>query len=96
MLTLDKSIEESKNEIEDFKVVGKGEMSKLLWAISSEKEGWGKSARATEIKGVGCLVQVTTRQYDNIAEALIFVPAVKIVEDGPKGHKLVSMTSHSE
>ena len=31
-----------------------------------------------EIPGVGCLVQVTTQMEDEIAEAVIFVPGVKI------------------
>lgn len=31
-----------------------------------------------EIEGVGCVVQVTTQQGDNIAEALTYVPGVKI------------------
>ena len=33
-----------------------------------------------EIEGVGCVVQVTTQQGDNVAEALTFVPNVRIEE----------------
>jgi len=39
-----------------------------------------KSTKAMEIYGVGCVVQVTTQQGDNIAEALTFVPNSKIKE----------------
>jgi hypothetical protein len=33
-----------------------------------------------EIVGVGCVVQVTTQQGDNVSEAVTFVPGVKIEE----------------
>lgn len=39
-----------------------------------------KSTKAMEIEGVGCVVQVTTQQGDNVAEALTFVPNVRIEE----------------
>jgi len=39
-----------------------------------------KSTKAMEIPGVGCLVQVTTQQGDNVAEAITMVHGVKIVE----------------
>jgi len=40
-----------------------------------------KSTKAMEIAGVGCVVQVTTQQGDNVAEALTFIPAAKIKEN---------------
>jgi hypothetical protein len=39
-----------------------------------------KSTKAMEIKGVGCVVQVTTQQGDNVSEAITFVPLCKIKE----------------
>ncbi|RLC68214.1 MAG: hypothetical protein DRH97_03815 [Chloroflexi bacterium] len=51
---------------------------KLLSKASSQSEGWMKSTKAMEIPGVGCVVQVTTQQGDNVAEALTFIPGVKI------------------
>ena len=51
-----------------------------------------KSTKGMEIEGVGCVVQVTTQQGDNVAEALTFVPGVKIeLIDGDKtnGRRLV-------
>ena len=48
-----------------------------------------KSAKAMEIRGVGCVVQVTTQQGDHVAEALTFVPGVEIVPDVNGGRKLM-------
>lgn len=42
-----------------------------------------------EIEGVGCVIQVTTQQGDNVAEALTFVPKTKIVEDENGNKKIV-------
>ena len=53
-----------------------------------------KSTKAMEIDGVGCVVQVTTQQGDNVAEAITFVPGVRIeCIDGDKanGRKLVAI-----
>jgi len=72
----------------DLTVFGNGDMFQLLCKASSKKEGWMKSTKAMEIPNVGCVVQVTTQQGDYIAEALTFVPLVKIVEDVNEGRKL--------
>ena len=40
-----------------------------------------KSTKVYEIKDVGCLVQVTTKHGDHCAEALQFVPGVKLAND---------------
>ena len=82
--------------VKDLKVVGNGDSFKLLCEASSEEEGWMKSTKAMEIKGIGCIVQVTTQQRNIdgnyvVAEALTFVPNVVIVEDENDGRKLVSM-----
>ena len=71
--------------VKDLKVFGNGDMFQLLCKANSEEEGWMKSTKAMEIRGCGCIVQVTTQQGDNIAEALCFVPGVTIVEDMDKG-----------
>ena len=67
--------------VEDLKVFGNGDMFQLLCKASSQMEGWMKSTKAMEIPGFGCVVQVTTQQGNNVAEALCFVPGVRIVED---------------
>ena len=77
----------------DLTVFGNGDMFQLLCKASSKKEGWMKSTKAMEVVG-GCVVQVTTQQKApdgsyGIAEALAYVPGVKITEDKNSGRKLV-------
>lgn len=70
----------SKN-VKDIVFWGNGDTFKLISKASSVAEGWMKSTKAMEIEGVGCVVQVTTQQGNNIAEAVTFVPGVKIQEE---------------
>ena len=76
---------QAKNNVKDIVFWGNGDAWKLLGKASSVNEGWMKSSKAYEIEKVGCIVQVTTQQGSNVAEALTFVPDVKIHEvfDGP-------------
>jgi hypothetical protein len=83
----------ARQNVPDIKVVGNGDMFRLLCKASSQKEGWMKSTKAMELHN-GCLVQVTTQQKNpdgsySIAEALQFVPDVQIVDDVNTGRKLV-------
>lgn len=66
--------------VKDVEFFGDVDSLKLICKATSKAEGWMKSTKAMEIKGVGCIVQVTTQQGDNIAEALTFVPGCKIIE----------------
>lgn len=66
--------------VRDIKFWGDGDMFKLLSKAWSEEEKWMKSTKAMYIKGAGCVVQVTTQQGDNVAEAVTFVPGVFIEE----------------
>ncbi len=66
-------------------MVGNGDLFRLLAKASSEAEGWMKSTKAMAVPG-GCLVQVTTQQRNPdgsyaVAEALSFVPEVKLADD---------------
>ena len=70
----------AKQNVKDIVFFGNGDTFKLLCKASSKNEGWLKSTKAMEIPGVGCVVQVTTQQGDNVAEALTFVPGVVIAE----------------
>lgn len=74
--------------IADIEIVGNGDMFQLLCKASSKSQGWMKSCKAMQVPG-GCVVQVTTQQWDNVAEALTFVPGVVIVDDLNNGRKLV-------
>ena len=70
----------AKENVKDIQFWGDGDTFKLISKASSKAEGWMKSTKAMEIEGVGCVVQVTTQQGENVAEALTFVPGVKIDE----------------
>lgn len=84
----------AKQNVSDLAVFGDGDTFKLICKASSKAEGWMKSTKAMQIDGVGCVVQVTTQQGDNVAEAITFVPNVKIeLIEGDKvnGRKLVAI-----
>jgi hypothetical protein len=79
------NVEQAKAQIEDLKVFGNGDLFKLIAKASSQSQGWMKSTKAMDT-GNGCVVQVTTQQKNpggwyTIAEALTFVPGVRILED---------------
>lgn len=85
---------ETKESVSDVNVVGDTDLFKLLCKASSESEGWMKSTKAMEVYN-GCIVQVTTQQRNNdgtyaVADALSFVPGVKIADDINNGRKLVN------
>ncbi len=86
----------AKVNVKDISFFGDGDTFQLLCKASSAAEGWMKSTKAMEIFGVGCVVQVTTQQGENVSEALTFVPGVAIeVIDGDKknGRKLVKASN---
>ena len=70
----------TKTQVKDVEFWGNGDLFKLISKASSKNEGWMKSTKAMHIENIGCVIQVTTQQGDNVAEALTFVPQVKIVE----------------
>lgn len=85
----------ARKNVKDIKVVGNGDQFRLLCKASSEAEGWMKSTKAMETPS-GCVVQVTTQQRNEdgsyaVAEALTFVPGVKIADDENNGRKLVAL-----
>ena len=74
----------SKN-VKDIVFWGNGDTFKLISKASSQNEGWMKSTKAMQIDRVGCVIQVTTQQGDNVAEALSFVPGVRVYEEVQDG-----------
>jgi hypothetical protein len=81
----------ARQNVKDIVGFGNGDTFQLLCKASSQNEGWMKSTKAMEIPGVGCVVQVTTQQRNidltySIAEAVTFVPGVKIAD----GRRLVA------
>lgn len=76
----------AKAKVLDIKVFGDPNAWLLLSKASSEREGWMKSTKALQVDGVGCVVQVSTQQRNadgsySVAEALQFVPGVKVIEE---------------
>jgi len=89
------TVDGARKNVKDIKVFGDGDTFKLICKASSQAEGWMKSTKAMEIEGVGCVIQVTTQQGDNVSEALTFVPNTKIeLIDGDKanGRKIVAIS----
>jgi hypothetical protein len=90
--TLDNiNIKDAKSKVSDIKVFGNGNLFQLLSKASSKEQGWMKSTKAMQVESGGCVIQVTTQQKNpngsySIAEALTFVPNVKIMEDA-EGNK---------
>lgn len=88
--TLDNTnIKEAKANDESLQIYGDGDMWQLLCKVSSKKERWIKSTKALQTPH-GCLVQVTSQQVNKdgssaLAEALTFVPGVKVQKDKASG-----------
>ncbi len=69
--------------VTDLQVIGDGDIFQILSKAWSQDEGWMKSTKALEIKGLGCVVQVTTQQRNpdgsySVAEAMTWVPGVHL------------------
>jgi hypothetical protein len=78
--------ESAKSKILDIVTFGDPNAWLLLAKASSEREGWMKSTKVLPIDGVGCLVQISTQQRNHdgthaLAEALQFLPGVKLIEE---------------
>lgn len=79
----------AKKNVSDIEFFGNGDLFQLLCKAHSESEGWMKSTKAMDTP-TGAVVQVTTQQRNpdgsySIAEALTFVPGVKVI--GPAGER---------
>lgn len=82
------NIADAKAKVSDIAAFGDGDTFKLICKASSKEQGWMKSTKAMEISGVGCVVQVTTQQGDNVAEALTFVPGVELFRHADGSYRL--------
>ena len=80
--------------ISDLEVFGNSDTFVLICKASSKSQGWLKSTKAMEIPDVGCVVQVTTQQGDNVAEALTFVPGVTIKVNCVTGARELRRITH--
>ena len=73
----------AKRNVKDIKFFGNGDTFQLISKASSASEGWMKSTKAMQIDGVGCVIQVSTQQGGNVAEALVFAPGVYVAPIDP-------------
>lgn len=79
--------------VRDVETFGDQHLWECICKAWSEEEGWIKSTKAMYV-GVGCIVQVTVERRNpdgsySLAEAVAFVPGVKIAELGNGGHKFL-------
>ncbi len=81
---------QAKDNVKDIVFWGNGDLFKLIGKASSKKEGWMKSTKAMQIDNVGCVIQVTTQQGEHVAEAVTFIPGVKILETKDDNGAVVS------
>ena len=89
------TVSQAMQSVPDLEVYGNGDTFQLICKASSKKQQWMKSTKAMEIKGLGCVVQVTTQQGTNVSEALTFVPGVRILSinnDPLQGRYLAKLT----
>jgi hypothetical protein len=87
-------VDGARKNVSDLTTFGNGDTFQLICKAASKNEKWMKSTKAMQIDGVGCVVQVTTQQGDNVSEAVCFVPGVKIEligGDVANGRKLVGI-----
>lgn len=81
-------ISEVEKNVPDVIVFGDGNLFKLLAKASSKKEGWMKSTKGMDV-GTGVVVQVTTQQDEQVAEALCFIPGARLEKNEKEGWKIV-------
>jgi len=64
-----------KAKVNDVEVVGDPDVWVLIAKASSKSQKWMKSTKAMAVR-TGCVLQVTTQQGENVAEALEFIPGI--------------------
>jgi len=77
-------------QVRDIEVFGDGNIFRLISKANSKAEKWMKSTKAMYIENVGCVVQVTTQQGENVAEAVVFVPGTQIETRKDENGKVIS------
>ena len=78
---------QAQNNVRDIQFYGDGDMFKCISKAWSESEGWMKSTKAMNVPG-GIVLQVSTQQGDNVAEAVTFVPGVTVNPKGEDGYEI--------
>jgi hypothetical protein len=75
------NMNELKANVSDVQLHGDPGAWVCVCKASSKEQGWMKSTKAMNIEGLGVLVQVSTQQGNEVAEALTFVPGGKLHVD---------------
>ena len=88
--------EDAKNKISDFFSVGDPDLWVLVAKAGSKSQGWMKSTKAMQIDGVGIVIQVSTEKKTGVAEALQFVPGVRLEKDEKDNWKIVKYNDVNE
>ena len=76
-------------KVNDVEIFGNPDTWELICKASSKNQGRFKLTKAMEIRGLGLLVQVSTQQGDNVAEALQFMPNCIIGKDKDGNKKII-------
>lgn len=82
--TLDvQNMDDLRAKVSDVEMVGDPGLWRLLCKASSKSQGWMKSTKLMVVPG-GVVLQVSTQQGDNVAEAVTFIPGATVStgEDG--------------
>ena len=74
------NMEQLEAKVSDVQVHGDPGLWVCIGKASSKEQGWMKSTKVMRISNLGVLVQVSTQQGDNVAEALAFIPGASLVE----------------
>ena len=87
------SSEDLKKKVSDVQIIGNPDTFQLICKASSKEQGWMKSTKAMDVDGLGVVLQVSTQQGSNVAEALTFIPNAKILVDA-NGNKYIAHPNH--
>lgn len=74
------STTDAKEKVNDIEIHGNPDLFVCIAKVSSKSGKWMKSTKVMEIKGVGCVVQVSTQINDNVSEAVTFVPGTMLIK----------------
>jgi len=74
------SMSQLNGQVPDVQLHGNPDAWKCICKASSKEQGWMKSTKAMSFPN-GVLIQVSTQQGGNVAEALEFIRGVKLVVD---------------
>jgi hypothetical protein len=84
------NMDELKANVSDVQLHGEPGAWRCICKASSKSQGWMKSTKALSVPNLGVLVQVSTQQGTEVAEALAFIPGAVISQDSDGGFHIRS------